>query len=120
MPTDHRRRFGAAGEEAAADWYRAAGYDVLDRNWRCREGELDIVARRDRVIVFCEVKARRSDAFGAPVEAMTATKQARIHGLALRWLAARAVRTRDLRFDVASVRPAARGGLTVEVLEGAF
>jgi putative endonuclease len=116
--SDRRRSLGAAGEHAVAEWYAAAGYEVLDRNWRCREGELDLVVTRGRLIVFCEVKTRRSVAFGAPVEAVTASKQRRLRALAVQWLGERGRRA-DLRFDVASVRPG-RGGLEVEVLEDAF
>ena len=70
MP-DRRRALGAAGEDVAAAWYRAAGYEVLARNWRCREGELDLVVAGSGVVVFCEVKTRRGDAFGLPSEAVT-------------------------------------------------
>ena len=64
-----------------ARWYADAGYDVLDRNWRCRDGEIDLVRRRDPVLVFCEVKTRRSTAFGVPAEAVTVTKQRRLRTL---------------------------------------
>jgi putative endonuclease len=117
---DVRRVVGASGEDAAAAWYLAAGYTVLDRNWRVREGELDLVAVRGGELVFCEVKTRRGDRFGAPAEAVTAAKQRRLRQLALRWLDAHAtVRARELRFDVAAVTPG-RGGWTVEVFEAAF
>ena len=92
---------------------------MLARNWRVREGELDVVARSDTTIVFCEVKTRRSDAFGAPAEAVTLRKQARLRGLAVQWLDAHAVRAAQLRFDVAAVRPNGRGW-EVEMIEGAF
>jgi putative endonuclease len=84
--TQQRRRLGTAGEEAVASWYEARGYEVLIRNWRCREGELDLVLRDGRKFVFCEVKTRTTDAFGAPVEAVTRTKQMRVRRLAARWL----------------------------------
>jgi len=117
---DRRNALGAAGETAVATWYEAAGYAVLDRNWRCRTGEIDLVLGRERTIVFCEVKTRRSDAFGTPAEAVTPQKQRRLRGLAVAWLADRNVRG-ELRFDVASVRPAGgSGGLAVEVLEAVF
>ena len=119
MP-DARRAVGAAGEAAVAAWYEAAGFTVVDRNWRVREGELDVIARRGGVLVFCEVKTRRSDAYGTPAEAVTARKQARLRKLALRWLAAHGERAEQLRFDVASVRPDGRGAWIVDVLEGAF
>ena len=99
-----------------ARWYKDAAYEVLDRNWRCRDGELDLVVRRDATLVFCEVKARGSTAFGAPAEAVTKAKQVRIRHLAARWLADwDGPRAGELRFDVASVLDG-----TVEILEGAF
>ncbi len=119
MP-DARRATGAAGEEAVASWYEAAGYEVLARNWRVREGEIDVIARRVRTIVFCEVKTRRGDAFGTPAEAVTFRKQARLRKLAVRWLAENAARADVLRFDVAAVKPDGRGGWSVDVLEAAF
>ena len=114
--TQHNRVLGAAGEEAVAAWYEARGYEVLVRNWRCREGELDLVARNGRLYVFCEVKRRTTDRFGAPVEAVTREKQARLRRLAARWLEDDApARAREIRFDVAAVL-----GGDIEVLEGAF
>jgi putative endonuclease len=110
-----RRELGARGEDRVAAWYEANGYSVVDRNWRCRQGELDLVARRGRVVVFCEVKTRSSTAFGAPVEAVTRTKQARLRVLAARWLEDSTVVAREIRFDVASVLDG-----KIEVLEGAF
>ena len=101
--TDARRALGAAGEDAAAAWYEAEGYAVVARNWRCRDGELDLVVRRGRTLVFCEVKARSSTAFGAPVEAVTPAKQRRLRLLAQRWLAAHDEHAPDLRFDVVGV-----------------
>ena len=66
-----------------ARWYEARGYEVLARNWRVREGELDLVVARDGALVFCEVKSRSSDAFGLPAEAVTVSKQARLRRLHL-------------------------------------
>ena len=114
---DDRRALGAAGEALAARWYEAAGYAVVDRNWRCREGELDLIVRNGRTYVFCEVKTRTSSVFGAPVEAVTRDKQMRIRRLAARWLQDGAPGpAKDIRFDVASVL----GPREVEVVEGAF
>jgi putative endonuclease len=108
---------GIAGEEAVAAWYTANGYDVLARNWRAgRDGELDVIARRGRTYVFCEVKTRTSNAFGAPVEAVGRDKQVRIRRLAAKWMASQAARPRgEMRFDIASVM-----GGSVDVLEGCF
>jgi putative endonuclease len=113
--TQARRALGASGEAAVAAWYLEHGYEILDRNWRCRAGELDLVVRRGRTFVFCEVKTRSSDAFGAPVEAVTRDKQVRLRHLAARWLEDAPMRPTDIRFDVASVLAG-----QIEVLEGAF
>jgi putative endonuclease len=113
---DGRRALGLSGEDRAAAWYQSQGYDVVVRNWRCREGELDLVLRDGRLYVFCEVKTRTGDAFGAPVEAVTRTKQDRVRRLAARWLEDDAPGpAREIRFDVVSVL-----GDVVEVIEGAF
>ena len=119
MPDD-RRALGDAGERAVADWYEASGYTVLDRNWRCRDGELDLVVARGSVVVFCEVKTRRSDAFGQPFEAVTLAKQRRLRTLATRWLAEHPGGARDVRFDVAAVRMSRTGDPSTEVIEAAF
>jgi putative endonuclease len=100
----------------AAAWYRDCGYQVLARNWRTRSGELDLVAVRDATLVFCEVKARTTDAFGIPAEAVNRAKQLRIRRLAAQWMASHpATRGRQIRFDVACVL-----GDALEVIEGAF
>ncbi|GAC1314029.1 MAG: YraN family protein [Acidimicrobiales bacterium] len=113
---DPRRVLGAAGEAAVAAWYEEHGYRILARNWRCREGELDLIVAHGREFVFCEVKTRRTDTFGLPEEAVTRQKQMRIRRLAARWLDDEApTRPRAIRFDVATVRHG-----VVEVLEGAF
>jgi len=113
--TQARRALGADGEAAVAAWYADHGYEVVERNWRCRTGELDLIVRRGRTFVFCEVKTRSSDAFGAPVEAVTRAKQTRLRHLAARWLEDSPLRPTEIRFDVASVLPG-----EIEVLEGAF
>jgi putative endonuclease len=113
--TAHNRVLGATGEEAAAAWYEAEGYEIVARNWRCRDGELDLILRYGRVFVFCEVKSRTTGAFGMPAEAVNYQKQARLRRLAARWLEESPVRAMEIRFDVASVL----GGV-VEVLQGAF
>jgi putative endonuclease len=94
---------GVHGERIAAAYLTRAGVRVLDRNWRCREGELDIVAREGSALVFCEVKTRRGTGFGHPVEAVTPAKQRRLRMLAHRWLAAHDEHARDVRFDVVGV-----------------
>ena len=116
----NRRALGARGEAIAQRWYEERGYAVLDRNWRTRQGELDLVLGRDRVVVFCEVKTRTSDAFGEGVEAVTATKQARLRRLAGEWLSVHDARARELRFDVVSILAPRDGPPRVDVYEAAF
>lgn len=112
---DARRTLGADGEAAVARWYRRRGYRVVERNWRCRNGEIDLIVRRDDTIVFCEVKTRSSTRYGHPAEAVTASKQRRIRQLALLWARSRGEAAAPMRFDVAVV-VAGR----VEVIRGAF
>ena len=113
--TQARRTLGASGEEMAARWYEANGYEVLARNWRCRQGELDLIVRRNRTIVFCEVKARTTDAFGVPAEAITREKRQRIRVLASLWLDDSKIRPSSIRFDVAAILAG-----NLEMIEGAF
>lgn len=107
------------GEDRAAAWYEARGYQVLDRNWRCRSGEIDLVVQRGPQLVFSEVKTRQGRAFGEPFEAVTPAKQLRLRRLAAEWLRSRPRRPGsaplDIRFDVVSVT-----GGQVEVIEEAF
>jgi putative endonuclease len=113
--TAARLALGAHGEDLAADWYERHGYEVVARNWRCRAGELDLVVRRGRELVFVEVKTRSSDRFGLPAEAVTARKQQRLRGLAVRFLAEAGGGASSLRFDVVAVL-----GGRIQVIEAAF
>ena len=118
MPTG-RQVFGARGEGLAAAWYAERGFEVVERNWRCASGEIDLVLERHGLVVFCEVKARSSDRFGSAAEAVTAAKQRRIRRSAAAYLAALNAtgqrRSRTVRFDVACVEAG-----VVEVIEEAF
>lgn len=93
---------GRWGENLAATHYRRLGYTLLDRNWRSGTGELDLVLERDGVVVFSEVKARRSDRYGPAAAAVGPTKQRRIRLLALEWLERHQPRRDGIRFDVES------------------
>ncbi|MEL7155045.1 MAG: YraN family protein [Actinomycetota bacterium] len=110
------QRTGRRGEDAAAEWYRRRGFTVLDRNWRVRQGELDLICEQAGLVVFCEVKTRTGGRFGRGIEAVGHAKQRRIRQLAVRWLSGRGGGFADLRFDVAEVDAAGR----VEVWEGCF
>ena len=96
-------RLGRYGEDLAAQHLEAAGMRLLDRNWRCREGELDLVARdRDGTVVFCEVKTRSTAAFGDPAEAVGWAKARKLRTLAGVWLREHPGDA-PLRFDVVSI-----------------
>ena len=111
---------GRFGEELAARHLEGAGLEILSRNWRCAEGEIDIVAREGGTLVICEVKTRSGTAFGDPAEAVTPPKAARLRRLSLRWLAAHGLGWRDLRFDVVTVLRRPDGDPVVRHLRGAF
>ena len=74
---------GDWGEDLAATWYREHGYQVLDRNWRCAAGEIDLVAARDELVVIVEVKTRRTNKYGPAASAVHPAKQRRLRGLAV-------------------------------------
>lgn len=119
-PTHSRRfdpaRLGAHGEQLVSEWYLARGYQVLARNWRCRDGEIDLVLGRGTTVVVCEVKTRSSDRHGSPFEAVTPAKARRLRRLAARWVGECApFRPEVLRIDVAAVL-----GRRVDVIEGAL
>ena len=113
--TARRQALGARGEAQAARWYTDNGYEVMARNWRCRDGEIDLIVRRQRTIVFCEVKTRTSDAFGLPAEAVTRAKRERLRHLAAKWLEESPVRPVGIRFDVAAILDG-----QLEIIEGCF
>ncbi len=98
-----RQAVGEYGEGLAARHLQQSGLAVLDRNWRCSAGEIDIVARDGDVLVVCEVKTRSTVRYGTPFEAITATKAARLHRLGYAWAKAHGVRPRALRVDVVTV-----------------
>ncbi len=106
---------GREGEDRAAEHYRAEGYAVLARNWHCALGEIDLVCARGGTLVVCEVKARRRDVHGHPLEAVTAAKQRRLRRLAGAWLGSQRAGWHVVRFDVVTVLDGA-----VEVVEDAF
>ena len=94
---------GRYGEALAARFLEKTGWSVLDRNWRCPSGELDIVARRADVLAVCDVKTRRSERFGTPQEAVTPAKLERLRRLAGLWTASHPERFDTVRIDVIAV-----------------
>jgi putative endonuclease len=94
---------GKLGEQVAERHLVQQGYQVLDRNWRCDLGEIDIILRDGSWLVFCEVKTRTSARFGSPVESITAVKLRRLRRLATRWLLLSGMKPHQVRIDVVSV-----------------
>ncbi len=109
---------GHYGEDVAARHLVEAGLVLLARNWRCAEGEIDIVAREGDVLVVCEVKTRRDTSHGTPVEAITTRKAERLRVLALRWMAAHSADPRAVRFDVVGVLADGHGAALVDHRRG--
>ncbi len=118
---DARAQLGRWGDDLAVQHLQAAGCEVLARNWRCREGELDVVVRDGPAVVFVEVKARSGRGFGEPSEAVGPVKARRLHRLACRWLEQnRPAGRHELRFDVVSVVRVRGGAPELVHLSAAF
>ncbi|RZU61526.1 YraN family protein [Zhihengliuella halotolerans] len=99
----HNQELGARGEELAARYLEANGYRILERNWRCRGGELDIIATRGGVHIAVEVKTRTSDDYGHAAEAVTDAKRRRLFGLAWQWSRTAGEAVRRLQVDVIAI-----------------
>jgi putative endonuclease len=110
--------FGRYGEDLAARHLADAGLAILERNWRCRSGEIDILAREGDALVVCEVKARSGPGFGTPLEAVTPAKAARLRRLAAVWLAEHGLRFPEVRFDVIGITRATGGEPVVHHVRG--
>jgi len=113
-----RQALGAYGEGLAARHLTGLGMILLDRNWRCDQGEIDLVLRDGPTLVVCEVKTRSSTAYGSPLEAVTGRKADRMRRLAARWLAAHTVRPDEVRLDLVGVLVPSRGAPVVEHVRG--
>ncbi len=109
---------GRYGEDVAVAHVLAAGWTVLDRNWRCRQGELDLVALDGSELVAVEVKTRRSQQYGHPAHAVTREKLARLRRLTALWLAAHDLHPASVRLDVIAVLVPGRGAAQVDHLVG--
>ncbi len=100
---DPRRHFGNSGEDIAAVFLEEQGYEILDRNFSCLFGELDIVARQGQILAFVEVKTRRSLKFGRPAAAVTSSKQRKLRTTALYYLKRHPHPRCTIRFDVIEI-----------------
>lgn len=111
---------GRRGEDVAARFLEQQGLVVLSRNWRCRHGELDVVATDADRLVVCEVKTRAGTRYGEPAEAVTDRKQARIRKVTQAWLAAHRTGWVEIRFDVLAVLARPGRPVTVQHYRGVF
>ena len=114
-----RKNLGVRGEDMAVDFLKKKGYTILCRNYRCRSGEIDIVARKKKTLCFVEVKTRRTRNFGPPQEAVTQRKQYKIGRVAQDFLQRYSLENRPARFDVVAV-DFSTGDALIELIENAF
>jgi putative endonuclease len=115
---EHKRRLGRRGELLAARHLTRLGMVVLDRNWRCEAGEIDLVLRDGPVLVICEVKTRSSTDYGAPLEGVDRRKADRLRRLGARWLRAHDCHPDDVRVDLVGVLAPPGGPVEVEHVSG--
>jgi putative endonuclease len=111
---------GRYGEAIAARCLTDTGHRLIETNWRCARGEIDIIAAAGRTLIICEVKTRSSLAFGEPAEAVDEAKARRLRLLTAQWLAEHPGSWESIRFDVVSVLCRARGPAQVRHLRAAF
>jgi putative endonuclease len=109
---------GKEGEQAAVSYLEGRGFWILDRNWRCADGEIDIVAADQRTFVVCEVKTRSGTRFGTPLDAVGQAKRRRLRRLAAQWLSAHGVRFDQIRIDVVGLLRDGADGFTIEHVRG--
>lgn len=113
-----QQALGAYGESLAARYLEQQGMVVISRNWRCDVGEIDIIARDELTLVFCEVKTRSGVQFGHPLEAISDRKIRRLRRLALRWLDERSIHAPVVRFDVVGIVQPQRGASDLTHVRG--
>jgi putative endonuclease len=109
---------GREGEQAAVSYLEGRGFRILDRNWRCADGEIDIVAVERHTFVVCEVKTRSGIRYGTPLDAVDRAKRRRLRRLAAVWLSAHGVRFDQIRIDVLGLLRDEVGGFTIEHVRG--
>lgn len=115
-----RQAMGRYGEQVAQRHLTDVGMAVLDRNWRCPEGELDLVLRDGATLVVCEVKTRSDDSRGTPHQAITPAKLERLQRLGMRWAREHGVRVTEMRIDLVAVRRPRSGPALIEHVRGLF
>lgn len=118
--TKERKSLGKAGEELAAKYLRKKKYKIIERNYCCPYGEIDIIALDRKTLVFVEVKAKGSTAFGPPQLAVDEKKQRQISKVALDFIKRKKISRMDMRFDVVAVQLSPGGEFRVELIRNAF
>jgi len=120
--TQASSKLGREGEKAAIKFLKKKGYRIIDKNFRTKAGEIDIIAEQEKVLVFVEVKTRSGSRLGHPVEALTSHKQKKITGIARGFLAKYNIQDRECRFDVVSILgdPESPKNLEIELIQDAF
>ena len=111
---------GAFGEEIACNYLKSNGYRILERNFSCRAGEVDIIASQDDMIVFVEVKTRSSERYGSPSEAVSAAKQGKIVKTALYYMQSKRLLDYMCRFDVIEIIPEVENRYQINLIKDAF
>ncbi len=114
------QHLGKKGEDIAVEFLRKNGYSILTRNYRCRLGEIDIIAKAREVLVFIEVKTRNGEAYGSPAAAVTHRKQRQISNTAQYYLAEHNLFDTPARFDVISIVICPNKGTMIEIIPNAF
>ena len=110
--SDHRQSLGKRGEAYAADYLTARRYAILERNWHCPRGELDLVTERDGQVIFVEVRTRQTDRLGTPEESITPAKRAKLIAAAQTYLDMHDQTDRDWRIDVVAIEIGSHGEVT--------
>ncbi|QYK61594.1 MULTISPECIES: YraN family protein [Paenibacillus] len=117
---DQRKAKGAMGEEAAALFLENLGYRIIERNWRCRSGEIDLIAKQEHILVFIEVRSRSSSKYGTPAESVTARKIAQVRQTAAVYLHMNGIGEAPIRFDMISAQLTDEKAVVTDHLIGAF
>ena len=118
---DSRKEVGTEGEKLAAKFLKRKGYRIIQRNYKCKLGEIDIIAEHDGTIIFVEVKTRQTQEFGSPQSSVTATKRGQISKVALFYIRAKRLVDQSCRFDVIGITfPPGSRKPEIEHIENAF
>jgi putative endonuclease len=111
--------FGRDSEKRAATFLKKNGYTIIDKNYRCRQGEIDLIASDSDTLVFCEVKARSSKAFGTPLESVTEAKAEKIRKTAEHYMHKKGITNVDCRFDVVTIDESGKES-SIKLIRNAF